>query len=498
MSLATVRSRAQNGLAADAVTVEVHLANGLPSLSIVGLPEAAVREAKDRVRAALVTSGYAFPQRRITIHLAPADLPKHGGRFDLAIALGILLAQGDLPAGCLEGIEVLGELSLGGEVRAVPGALPAAIQAAAAGHRLMLPQDNVAEAARCPSIALIPSHHLSAVCAALQSGELPSVAAPKEGECTTIRHPDLSEVRGQALAKRALTLAAAGGHSLLLIGPPGAGKSMLASRLPGLLPPLTTDEALEVATLQSVSRDGFRSEEWGRRPFRSPHHTASGVALVGGGAQPRPGEISLAHRGVLFLDELPEFPRAVLDVLREPLEAGQIHLSRAAQQVCFPARFQLIAAMNPCPCGFLGDPQGHCRCTPDQIARYRGRLSGPLLDRIDLQLFVPRVEQSELLQEAPDRPAESPGIRARASAARQRQHERQGRLNCELSPKELETVVPVSALRPLLEQAMNRLQLSARGLHRVLKVARTLADLADAKAPGPEHLAEALRYRSLP
>jgi magnesium chelatase family protein len=498
MSLATVRSRAQNGLAAEAVTVEVHLANGLPSLNIVGLPEAAVREAKDRVRAALSTSGYAFPQRRITIHLAPADLPKHGGRFDLAIALGILLAQGDLPAGCLDGIEVLGELSLAGDVRAVPGVLPAAVQAAAAGHRLLLPEANAAEAARCPGVELLPVHHLSAVCAALQSGEFPSYTAPEARDCTDIAHPDLGEVRGQLQAKRALEIAAAGGHSLLMVGPPGAGKSMLASRLPGLLPPLTPDEALEVATLQSVSREGFDPDHWGRRPFRAPHHTASGVALVGGGAQPRPGEISLAHRGVLFLDELPEFPRAVLDVLREPLEAGHINISRAAQQLRFPARFQLIAAMNPCPCGHLGDPQGQCRCTPDQIARYRGRLSGPLLDRIDLQLFVPRVEQAELLQPRRRGEAQSAAVRARASAARERQLARQGCLNCELSPAALESVVPLGAtLRPLLKQAMTRLRLSARGLHRVLKVARTLADLAGVDTPGAEHLAEALRYRTL-
>jgi magnesium chelatase family protein len=497
MSLATVRSRAQNGLAADAVTVEVHLANGLPSLNIVGLPEAAVREAKDRVRAALITSGYAFPQRRITIHLAPADLPKHGGRFDLAIALGILLAQGDLPQGCLDGIEVLGELSLAGEVRSVPGALPAAVQATAAGHRLLLPPENLAEAGRCPQAQLLSAHHLSAVCAALHAGEFPSLSAPEGGERTEIAHPDLGEVRGQVQAKRALEIAAAGGHSLLMVGPPGAGKSMLDSRLPGPLPPLTPEEALDVATLQSVSREGFRPEDWGRRPFRAPHHTASGVALVGGGAQPRPGEISLAHRGVLFLDELPEFPRAVLDVLREPLEAGHINISRAAQQVRFPASFQLIAAMNPCPCGFLGDPQGQCRCTPDQVARYRGRLSGPLLDRIDLQLFVPRVEQTDLLQPRGERHAESPAVRDRACAARDRQRARQGKLNCELSPNELEAVVPLAPLRPLLEAAMARLKLSARGLHRVLKVARTLADLAGSDHPGAEHLAEALRYRSL-
>lgn len=349
MALATVLARAQNGLSADLVSVEVHLANGLPALNIVGLPEAAVREAKDRVRAAIVNSGYDFPQRRITINLAPADLPKHGGRFDLAIALGILLAQGDLPAGSLEGVEVLGELSLSGALRPVSGALPAALQAAASQHRLLLPEANAAEAQRCPDAEILPAHHLGAVCGALHGGGLkPAPAAP--AECPELVHPDLQEVRGQAQAKRALEIVAAGGHSLLMVGPPGAGKSMLASRLPGLLPPLDTPAALEVAAIASISHEGFHPQRWRQRPFRAPHHSASGMALVGGGGQPRPGEITLAHRGVLFLDELPEFPRAVLDLLRQPLETGEVHVARVARQVTFPARFQLVAAMNPCPC----------------------------------------------------------------------------------------------------------------------------------------------------
>jgi len=370
MSLATVRARAQNGLVADEVLVEVHLGNGLPALNIVGLPEAAVREAKDRVRAALTVSGFSFPQQRITINLAPADLPKYGGRFDLPIALGILLAQQALPAGCLDAFEVLGELSLSGDIRPVQGALPAALQATQCGRGLILPADNLAEARLCRAADLYPMHHLSALVAALHQGALTRADTPDPASPTPLRDAaDLADVRGQHQAKRALEIAAAGGHSLRLIGPPGAGKSMLAARLPGLLPPLTEAEALSVASIRSISHEGFDAKLWGIRPYRAPHHTASGVALVGGGAQPRPGEITLAHHGVLFLDELPEFPRAVLDVLREPLESGVIDISRAARQVRFPAQFQLVAAMNPCPCGYLGDPRGQCRCMPDQVSR---------------------------------------------------------------------------------------------------------------------------------
>ena len=497
MSLATVLSRAQNGLAAELVQVEVHLAPGLPGLSIVGLPEAAVRESRDRVKAAIASCGYPFPaNRRITVNLAPADLPKDGARFDLPIALGVLAASGQLPEGRLDGLEVIGELSLSGEVRAVRGALPAALQALQAGHALLLPEANLAEAGLVAGARLHATGHLSALVAALHAGPLsPAVAPPREA-ASAAHPPDLADVRGQYQARRALEVAAAGGHSLLMIGPPGAGKSMLARRLPGLLPPLDAAESLEVAAVASVAGTGPDPAHWGMPPFRAPHHTASGVALVGGSSQPRPGEITLAHRGILFLDELPEFDRAVLEVLREPLETGQITVSRAARQADFPAAFQLVAAMNPCPCGYLGDETGRCRCTPDQIARYRGRISGPLLDRIDLQLVVPRVDAGALLDPAGTRGEDSATVRARVIACRARQTRRQGKPNARLTVPEVEARCrPDAAGTALLQAAMQRLRLSARAGHRCLKVARTLADLEGTEQVGSAHLAEALGYR---
>lgn len=496
MSLATILSRAQNGLNADAVRVEVHMANGLPGLAIVGLPEAAVREAKDRVRAAITTCGYEFPGRRITCNLAPADLPKEGGRFDLAIALGILAASGQIPANALDGLEVLGELSLSGELRPVRGALPAALQAARSGHGLVVPEANAAEASLARSARIHVARHLGEFCGLLHAGTLEEHHAPIP---QAVADPglDFADVRGQGQAKRALEIAAAGGHSLLMVGPPGSGKSMLAARLPGVLPALTEQEAIEAAAIVSISRSGFDPALWARRPFRSPHHTASAAALVGGGPSPRPGEITLSHHGVLFLDELPEFDRRVLEALREPLETGQITISRAARQQDFPARFQLVAAMNPCPCGYLGDSESRCRCTPDQVARYRSRVSGPLLDRIDLQIFVPRVDRAVLIDHAAAT-ENSAAVRQRVSASRDRQLARAGKPNALLSPKEVEIHCVLDASgRQLLETAMSRLGLSARAYHRVLRVARTLADLAGAVSPTAAHVAEAIRYRQL-
>jgi len=495
MGLATVHSRAQNGLQADAVTVEVHLSPGLPGLSIVGLPEAAVRESRDRVRAAILNSGYQFPNRRITINLAPADLPKEGGRFDLPIALGILAASEQIPVQALQDLEVLGELSLTGEIRPVRGVLPAAIKCSKMGRKLLVPEANVEEALLAGDCELKTAGQLGALCAILHGEGLVSVP-PRRRSPPALTVADLAEVRGQFQAKRALEIAAAGAHSLLMCGPPGSGKSMLAVRMPGILPPLREEEAIEVAAVASVSASGFDPLDWGRRPYRAPHHTASGVALVGGGSQPRPGEITLAHHGVLFLDELPEFDRHVLEVLREPLESGQITVSRAARQVDFPARFQLLAAMNPCPCGYLGDSAGRCRCTPDQVTRYRSRLSGPLLDRIVLQVFVPRLESAELTAEHAPAAESSAAVRERVTLARERQQQRAGKANAALTPKELERdCVLDEATRQLLVTALTRLSLSARAYHRVLKVARTIADLAGVEAVTAAHVAEALRYR---
>jgi len=475
--------------------VEAHLANGLPAFTLVGLPETEVKEARDRVRAAIQNARYEFPARRITVNLAPADLPKESGRFDLPIALAILAASGQVPADKFKHAEFAGELALTGELRPVRGALAMALATRTAGRQLVLPSTSASEAALASGVETLGAKSLLDVCAWL-AGQT-SLSAPEPDALPLAPdYPDFADVKGQAAARRALEVAAAGGHSILMSGPPGTGKSMLAARFPGILPVMDETEALEAAAVASLN-GGFRHEHWQRRPFRAPHHTASAVALVGGGGNPRPGEISLAHHGVLFLDELPEFYRQVLEVLREPLETGRITISRAARQADFPARFQLVAAMNPCPCGYLGHPTQACRDTPDQIARYRGRISGPLLDRIDIQISVPALTQAELMQASAGEP--SAAIRGRVQAARTRQMQRQGKPNTTLGTQEIEQFCQLDAAgESLLKQAIARLNLSARAYHRVLKLARSVADLADSDTITPAHLAEAIQYRRPP
>jgi len=503
MTLATIKSRNAE-LEATEVFIEVHLANGLPCINMVGLAETAVKESKDRVRGAISNCEFEFPIRRITINLAPADLPKESSRFDLAIAIGILSASKQIKETDIEQYEFYGELALSGELRPVKGIIAAAVQAKAAKKTIIIPKANVPEASLIHGLNILYAEHLLEVTAFLNGVsqlEIPEkiIAIPKQTSLC------FSDVRGQQQAKRALTIAAAGSHSILMSGAPGSGKTMLASRIPDILPDMTEQQAMMTASIRSINGEQVNAHNWSNRPFRSPHHTASAVALVGGGSYPRPGEISLAHNGVLFLDELPEFSRHVLEVLREPLESGLIHISRAAKQTTYPANFQLVAAMNPCPCGYLGDSEHDCRCTSEQVMRYQNKLSGPLLDRIDLFIQLSSVPKDELFNLKTNLIKEnniesSKDIQRKVMSAHEKQIKRSGKANAQLSNKELETYCPLSSENKiLLDKAISNLKLSARAFHRIIRVAKTIADLdqeyEQQYGVSNGHISEALKYR---
>ena len=499
MSLATIATRAKIGVQAPKVTVETHLSNGLPGLAIVGLPEAVVKESKDRVRSALLNSGFEFPARRITINLAPAELPKDGGRFDLAIAIGIMAASGQVNLEDCPQLEFYGELALSGDIRPVPGLLPAALQCSNQKGIAVIPAQNEAEVSMVSGLKFISVDSLAQLATQLSSyGQLKVITTENTQDLDTAdgSYKDMADIKGQYQAKRALEVAAAGGHNLLMYGPPGTGKTMLASRLPGILPILSESDALEAASVRSVAGRELNSAEWRQRCFRSPHHTASAAAMVGGGSPPKPGEISLAHNGVLFLDELPEFDRKVLEVLREPMESGEIVISRAAQQITFPARFQLVAAMNPCPCGYSGHPQIACRCSDSQKQRYRQKISGPLLDRFDLHIEVPSIKISELQSGKKEEPSSE--VKKRVLSAREIAQQRNGYSNQYLQGDDFANHCYLADnLKALLDQALQKLGMSARAYHRILRVARTLADLQDSSQIQSQHLMEALSFRML-
>lgn len=498
MTLAVVNTSAVQGVTAVPVRVETHLSNGLPGLAIVGLPEATVRESRERVRSALINSGFRFPPGRLTVNLAPADLPKEGSRFDLPIALGILAASAQLASAPFAQLDIFGELALGGAVQGVSGLLPSALSSRATQRIMVVPLANHSELRVVGGLRLWPVASLAEVVSGLSSGEMRGLTtAPVASEEAWVQPgpwPDLASVQGQRAARRALEIAASGGHHLLLCGPPGAGKSLLAQCLAGIMPPLEEAEALEVAAVHSVQGIVRPPDVWRHPPFRSPHHSLSAPALLGGGGSPRPGEISLAHRGLLFLDELPEFDRRVLECLREPVESGEILVSRALRKVVFPACFQFVAAMNPCPCGLAGLPEARCVCTPAQRQRYRSRISGPLLDRFDIRMTVMPVDPVDMALREPSEDSRSIALRVRS--ARRRQLLRQGCVNARIGGERLRALCRLDMTgEQLLEQAAQRLRLSMRGYQRVLRVARTLADMADAETVGREHLLEALTYR---
>ena len=497
MSLATVKTRAKLGIEAPSVSVEAHISSGLPKFTIVGLPETAVKESKDRVRSAIINSGFLFPRHRITINLAPADLPKEGGRYDLPIALSLLLASSQLSA-INENIECIGELGLSGELKPIKGVLPASIYASHNQKTLIVPKANADEAAIPENAKIIAARNLTEVCNLLSQTDARDYWQRQNYQnVSRTDQPDLSDIKGQEHAKRALEIAAAGGHNMLMQGPPGSGKTMLATRLLSILPPLSHQEMLEVASIYSISDQNYTNDIKRQRPFRNPHHTASAVALVGGSSNPRPGEISLAHRGVLFLDELAEFDRKVLDVLRQPMESGEIIISRATQQVRFPADFQLIAAMNPCPSGYKACRPETCRCSAEQIKRYKARISGPLLDRIDIHIEVPPVPTSDLADNQIKTGETSQSVAKRVKKARQIQYARSDEINATLSVKAINQHCKLTATnQTLLTNAIDKLQLSARSYHKILKLARTIADLNETQDIQKQHLIEAISFRN--